>query len=508
MIRSNLRYLLSVIFQAGVHTREVDEVPDLKVVFNPLWSISDAEQADLEQKKASVQQTKAQTAQLYVEMQAIDPTEVRKKLADSEKFDVENMLDEYDEENLFGEEIPKELEYLSPEDQEKALKLYGSYGGAHAPAPQDQQQGEAPAGPDMGGQPGAPAGPGAPAQPSDGEASVAVEEHNTDPGTEGSASTAAPAATKLPQDMSEEELQKAAKTPTKVDHGIINTQTHKDTKCASVGVLCLSGNHGEKVLAAKRMSGSGTGLYCGPGGHIENGETAEEVAIRETQEEFGITPKNLKFVGYGPEELVSGTAPAVYTCTDWEGDPHPVDGEMGDPIWLTAEEIDSLRPALFQPFADGYDLFRSGSEKPIDFKAVHDTISLRDFILQFAAKNEDGAPEGNKNAAGPHNVQKKATHEQIQKYADGLTGVKTKDGKTVGFLRDHVVDRAVQRGVSIKSIKRALEKGEVTYNEKLDRTIYDDGWTKVIFENATNELVSTHSYGMTKHKELRNKNGK
>ena len=103
MLRSNLRYLLSIIFQAGLYTGEVDEVPKINVEFNPLWSLTDIEQADLDQKKAATQLTKAQTVQAYVQMEAIDPSEVRKKLADSDEFDVETMLDEYeDDEDLFA----------------------------------------------------------------------------------------------------------------------------------------------------------------------------------------------------------------------------------------------------------------------------------------------------------------------------------------------------------------------------------------------------------------------
>ena len=65
MLRSNLRYLLSIIFQAGLYTGEVDEVPKINVEFNPLWSLTDSEQADLDQKKAATQLTKAQTVQTY-----------------------------------------------------------------------------------------------------------------------------------------------------------------------------------------------------------------------------------------------------------------------------------------------------------------------------------------------------------------------------------------------------------------------------------------------------------
>ena len=108
MLKSNLRYLLSIIFQAGLATGEVDEVPKIKIKFNPLWSLSDVEQADLEQKREQTKFTRAQTAQIYVNMQAIDPSEVRQKLADSEEFDVEAMLDEYDDDELFPEQIATE----------------------------------------------------------------------------------------------------------------------------------------------------------------------------------------------------------------------------------------------------------------------------------------------------------------------------------------------------------------------------------------------------------------
>ena len=77
--------------------REIDEEPDYKLVFNPLWSLSDAEQATVEQTKASASLTKAQTAQIYVDMQALDPSEVRRKLASDDEFTVEEIIDEEDE---------------------------------------------------------------------------------------------------------------------------------------------------------------------------------------------------------------------------------------------------------------------------------------------------------------------------------------------------------------------------------------------------------------------------
>lgn len=326
-LRSNLRYLLSVIFQAGVRTGEVDEVPKLKVQFNPLWSLSDAEQADLDQKKAQTQQTKAQTAQIYVEMQAVDPSEVRTKLADSEEFDVENMLDEYDDEELFPEEQEPQI------DPSTGLPVQAAEGNC---APTDAQGHIAEQGQFNG------YGEG-----------VDLEDHNTDPGTEGSASTAAPAATKLPQDMSAEELEKAQKAQENRDSGAEVSNPPTVEEIGGVGVICVQNG---AFLVAKRLEGQGNSLFGGPGGHIERGETPEQAAYRETEEEFGISPKELILVGYGPKEPETGFTPAIFLCTEWDGEAHPVDGEMGDAMWLPPETLEQLRPSLFPPFADGIDL--------------------------------------------------------------------------------------------------------------------------------------------------------
>lgn len=316
MVKKNLRYLLSVIFQAGVRTGEVDEVPKIKVEFNPLWSLSDTEQADLDQKRAQTQFTRAQTAQLYIDKQVIDPSEVRAKLADSEEFDVENMLDEYDDEDLFPDE-PAEGGHVSG-DVGQSVFEQGQFA--------DYAEG------------------------------TSTEEHRKDPGGDGEAPAAAPAATKLPQDMSDEERQQSAanapqnraKASVQDVKGDGNTSTPEDTK-ACVGVLVVSQG---KVLSGTRKTEFGHGLICGPGGHIKEGESPKQAAFREAEEEFGISPKELIPLGRGPMELDTGIQPYIFLCTEYEGEPNCVDGEMADPQFRTLEEIELLTPSLFQPFAD------------------------------------------------------------------------------------------------------------------------------------------------------------
>lgn len=323
MVKKNLRYLLSVIFQAGVRTGEVDEVPKIKVEFNPLWSLSDTEQADLDQKRAQTQFTRAQTAQLYIDKQVIDPSEVRAKLADSEEFDVENMLDEYDDEDLFPDE-PAEGGQVSG-DVGQSIFEQGQFA--------DYAEG------------------------------TSTEEHKKDPGGDGEAPAAAPAATKLPQDMSDEERQQSAanapqnraKASVQDVKGDGNTSTQEDTK-ACVGVLVVSQG---KVLSGTRKTEFGHGLICGPGGHIKEGESPKQAAFREAEEEFGISPKELIPLGRGPMEPDTGIQPYIFLCTEYEGEPNCVDGEMADPQFRTLEEIELLTPSLFQPFADDVKLLKA-----------------------------------------------------------------------------------------------------------------------------------------------------
>lgn len=358
MLKSNLRYLLSIIFQAGLATGEVDEVPKIKIKFNPLWSLSDVEQADLEQKREQTKFTRAQTAQIYVNMQAIDPSEVRQKLADSEEFDVEAMLDEYDDDELFPEQIATEN-------------------------PVDAQ--------------------GQPVQPGTGTSifeegdfaeygqDVSVEEHNADPETGGNAPAAAPAATKLPQDMSAEELaEKAEKGVGNADgaDGIINRPKE------SVGVLVISDG---KVLSGTRHNDFGYGLVCGPGGHVEPGETPTQAAFRETEEEFGISPKELIPLGLGPYEPDTGLRPHLYLCTDYDGEPNCLDLEMSGARFRTMEELDELAASMFQPFADGLKILKTCIDTALFFG--DDEGEMHDDLVSSVGKAVVGDPE--KEDGGP-----------------------------------------------------------------------------------------------------------
>lgn len=272
MLKRNLRTLLDVVFRAGIASGDVAEEPDYKLEFKPLWSLSDTEQAAVDQTKAQTALVKAQTAQAYVDMQALDPTEVRRRLASDEEFDVEDIISEDDEDDLLQSLLGTEPSAMS--DVEAAQK--------------NIEQGQAPGGE---------------------EQSATVAPTATPPTTNADA--------------------------TDTDYG--------------VGVLVVQDG---RFLCGTRLKGGSVG---GPGGHIEAGESPEDAAIRETREEFGITPKDLMPVAFLSDLKPPYCPSHVFLCTDFDGSIRCADGEMASPGFITAEKVAELSTQnperLFPPFA-------------------------------------------------------------------------------------------------------------------------------------------------------------
>lgn len=481
MIKKNLRYLLSVIFQAGVSTGEVDEVPKIKITFNPLWSLSESEQADLESKKAQTQLTRAQTAQLYIDKQVIDPSEVRKKLADSEEFDVENMLDEYEDEDLFAN-IEEEGADMEP----------GALGAGQV-ASEAIQGGQI-------------------AQSGDFDKyaeGVNLEEHNTDPGTEGDASTAAPAATKLPQDMSEEEKAQAAlRSPHSDESGDPTTNTRKEPNHDSVGVLVISDG---KILSGTRHNDFGYGLVCGPGGHVEAGETPEQAAFRETEEEFGISPKELIPLGRGPYEPDTGLTPYLFLCTYYEGEPDCLDLEMTGAKFRTMAELDELAASMFQPFADGLEILKTCIDTALFFG--DDGGEMHDELVESIGQAMAGDPEKEDGGPGSGNHGHKGVPGELGGSAPGSERVTSRDSfrrgsgdfeltgnvsdmyltdtarariegavkkvKTASDLKSYLSEKGIALETSYEPLKKAMDREIPAVKQQADYVIaaveqYDD----------------------------------
>ncbi|HKK21605.1 MAG TPA: NUDIX hydrolase [candidate division Zixibacteria bacterium] len=64
----------------------------------------------------------------------------------------------------------------------------------------------------------------------------------------------------------------------------------------SLTVDCVIFKDNSAVLI-RRAHDPFKGSYALPGGFVEIGETVEQACVRETEEEIGVTPSNLRFIG-------------------------------------------------------------------------------------------------------------------------------------------------------------------------------------------------------------------
>ncbi len=97
----------------------------------------------------------------------------------------------------------------------------------------------------------------------------------------------------------------------------------------------------ESILLIHKLQGLGKGKINGPGGRIEPGETPRQCAIRETQEELGITPTGISHAGRLHFQFLDG-----YSL---RGDVFRASGFTGTPV-QTDEAIPEWFPLNAIPF--------------------------------------------------------------------------------------------------------------------------------------------------------------
>ena len=104
------------------------------------------------------------------------------------------------------------------------------------------------------------------------------------------------------------------------------------------GTLCFVVEDGQILLIEKKR-GLGAGKVNGPGGRLEKGETAEQAAIRETQEEVGITPTGVQWAGELRFQFRDGYSLhcTVYRALGWEGE--LMETAEAKPFWVRTDQI-------------------------------------------------------------------------------------------------------------------------------------------------------------------------
>jgi 8-oxo-dGTP diphosphatase len=94
-----------------------------------------------------------------------------------------------------------------------------------------------------------------------------------------------------------------------------------------------------RILLIHKKRGLGAGKINGPGGRLEPGETPMQAAIRETQEEIGVTPLELEEVGELFFQFVDGYKlhVTVFVAGDCTG--RLIETDEACPIWTDISRI-------------------------------------------------------------------------------------------------------------------------------------------------------------------------
>ena len=97
--------------------------------------------------------------------------------------------------------------------------------------------------------------------------------------------------------------------------------------------------HDAQLLLIHKKRGLGKGKINAPGGRIEPGETPEQAAVRETQEEVGLTPSGLHPAGRLDFVFTDGYSLRchVFTASSYTGTLTETDEAI--PFWCSEDDI-------------------------------------------------------------------------------------------------------------------------------------------------------------------------
>ncbi|MET9150027.1 NUDIX domain-containing protein [Streptomyces griseoflavus] len=126
----------------------------------------------------------------------------------------------------------------------------------------------------------------------------------------------------------------------------MTTETTTNKPGISAAIIVADG----KVLMVRRRVSEGELMWQFPAGAIEDGEAAEEAAVRETVEETGLVVVAVKLLGERVHPK-TGRLMSYTACEPLEGEARVADEEELDAVaWVAREQIDDYVPyGLFKP---------------------------------------------------------------------------------------------------------------------------------------------------------------
>jgi 8-oxo-dGTP diphosphatase len=94
-----------------------------------------------------------------------------------------------------------------------------------------------------------------------------------------------------------------------------------------------------QMLLMRKKRGLGAGKTIGPGGRLVPGESALQGAVREVQEELGVTPTGVQPCGELVFQFADGFSMLVYVFTATGCTGEPQETEEAIPLWIPIEQI-------------------------------------------------------------------------------------------------------------------------------------------------------------------------
>jgi len=135
-----------------------------------------------------------------------------------------------------------------------------------------------------------------------------------------------------------------------------------------------------QVLLIRKKRGLGAGKINGPGGHVHDGESPLACAVREVEEELGITPLGVEPCGELRFQFTDGLALLVYVfrASDCRGEPQ--ESDEATPFWVPVEEIPF--DCMWADDRHWFPLMLRG--EPFEGRFAFDGDTLLDFDLKRA----------------------------------------------------------------------------------------------------------------------------
>ena len=96
---------------------------------------------------------------------------------------------------------------------------------------------------------------------------------------------------------------------------------------------------GDRLLLIWKKRGLGAGKINGPGGKLDPGETPEACAVRECEEEVGITPTALSYMGQNLFQFMDGYSIHVWTYLSRSHSGTAIETDEALPLWVPLDAI-------------------------------------------------------------------------------------------------------------------------------------------------------------------------